>query len=74
MVSTIIVCFNMVYFNSVSEEIHTLRANLKEARMEHQSMEAQLRELRSTETATKVGPLRMLKLFLTGFLVQSRIS
>ncbi|KAF8967178.1 hypothetical protein BDZ97DRAFT_1917117 [Flammula alnicola] len=35
------------------EEIHTLRANLKEARQEHQALEAQLRELRSTETATK---------------------
>ena len=62
----------MVYLTSVSEEIHSLRANLKEARMEHQSMEAQLRELRSRETATKVGPLRMLTLFLTGFLVQNR--
>ena len=56
------------------EEIHTLRVNLKEARMEHQSMEAQLRELRSTETATKVGPVPMLTLSLTGFPVQNRFS
>ncbi|KAF9483517.1 hypothetical protein BDN70DRAFT_873831 [Pholiota conissans] len=35
------------------EEIHTLRSNLKEARHEHQALEAQVRELRSTETATK---------------------
>ncbi|KDR82878.1 hypothetical protein GALMADRAFT_58080 [Galerina marginata CBS 339.88] len=35
------------------EEIQTLRSNLKEARQEHQALEAQVRELRSTETATK---------------------
>ncbi|KAF8158177.1 hypothetical protein B0H34DRAFT_444170 [Crassisporium funariophilum] len=35
------------------EEIHTLRANLKEARQEHQVLEAHVRELRSTETSTK---------------------
>jgi len=62
----------MVYLTSVLEEIHTLRANFKEARMEHQSIEAQLRELRSRETATKVGPLCMLTVLLTGFLVQNR--
>lgn len=37
-----------------SEEIHILRANLKEARQEHQALEVQVRELRSTDTATKV--------------------
>ncbi len=56
------------------EEIHTLRVNLKEARMEHQSMEAQLRELRSTETVTKVGFLFMLTFSLTSFPVQNRFS
>ncbi len=56
------------------EEIHTLRVNLKEAHMEHQSMEAQLRELRSTETVTKVGFLFMLTFSLTSFPVQNRFS
>ena len=37
------------------EEIQTLRANLKEARQEHQTLEAQARELRSIETSTKVS-------------------
>lgn len=36
------------------EEIQTLRANLKGARQEHQTLEAQVRELRSIETSTKV--------------------
>lgn len=36
------------------EEIQTLRANLKEARQEHQTLEAQARELRSIETSTRV--------------------
>lgn len=39
---------------SVIEEIQTLRSNLKQARQEHQTLEAQVRELRSTENATKV--------------------
>ena len=39
---------------SVIEEIQTLRSNLKQARQEHQALEAQVRELRSTENATKV--------------------
>ena len=37
------------------EEILTLRTNLKEARLEHQTLEAQVRELRSIETSTKVS-------------------
>ena len=37
------------------EEIQTLRANLKEARQEHQTLEAQARELRSIETSTRVS-------------------
>lgn len=41
-------------FTYYVEEINTLRANLKEARQEHQALEAQVRELRSTETTTKV--------------------
>lgn len=36
------------------DEIKTLRANLKEARQEHQALEVQVRELRSTETSSKV--------------------
>lgn len=36
------------------EEIQTLRANLKQARQENQALESQVRELRSTETSTKV--------------------
>lgn len=31
-----------------------MRANLKQARQEHQALEAQVRELRSVETSTKV--------------------
>jgi len=38
-------------------EIQTLRANLKQARQDYQSLETQLREVRSTENATKVGIL-----------------
>jgi len=38
----------------VAEEIHTLRESLKEARQEHQTLEGQVRELRSAETANKV--------------------
>lgn len=47
----VVIC---AYPNALPEEIHTLRANLKEARQEHQTLEAQVRELRSTETAIKV--------------------
>lgn len=36
------------------EEIQTLRTNLKEARQDYQSLETQLREVRSAETSTKV--------------------
>ncbi|KAI0736332.1 hypothetical protein C8Q72DRAFT_803970 [Fomitopsis betulina] len=35
------------------DEIQTLRTNLKQARQEHQALEGQLRELRSSETATR---------------------
>jgi nucleoprotein TPR len=35
-----------------TDEIHTLRSNLKEARQEHQYLEAQVGESRSTETST----------------------
>ncbi|KAL6308319.1 hypothetical protein BKA93DRAFT_560042 [Sparassis latifolia] len=35
------------------EEIRTLRGNLKQARQEHQALESQVRELRSSETSTK---------------------
>lgn len=38
----------------VIEEVTTLRANLKEARQEHQKLETQIRDLRSTETSNKV--------------------
>ena len=38
---------------NLTEEIQNLRSNLKQARQEHQSLEGQLRELRSAETATK---------------------
>jgi nucleoprotein TPR len=51
-----------VYFYAVSlihdvaaEEVQTLRANLREARQDHQALEAQVRELRSAETSTKVS-------------------
>ncbi|SRR6266550_1082238 len=40
--------------NLTLEEIQTLRSNLKEARQDYQSLESQLRELRSAETSTKV--------------------
>lgn len=36
-----------------TDEIQTLRANLKQARQDHQALESQLRELRSMETAAK---------------------
>lgn len=36
------------------EEIQTLRVNLKQARQDQQSLETQLRELRSAESSTKV--------------------
>ena len=35
-------------------EIQTLRADLKQARQDHQALERQLRELTSAETSTKV--------------------
>ena len=38
------------------DEIKTLRANLKQARHDHQTLELQVRELRSTDTSTKVRP------------------
>ncbi|KAF6755929.1 hypothetical protein DFP72DRAFT_895626 [Ephemerocybe angulata] len=37
----------------IQTEIQTLRANLKEARQEHQALESQVRELKSSETSTK---------------------
>ncbi len=37
-------------------EIQTLRADLKQARQEHQALERQVRELTSAETSTKVCP------------------
>ena len=40
--------------NLTLEEIQTLRSNLKEARQDYQSLESQLRELRSAETSMKV--------------------
>lgn len=42
------------YTELVLEEVQTLRSNLKQARQEHQALEAQVRELRSTETSTTV--------------------
>lgn len=36
------------------EEIQTLRVNLKQARQDQQSLETQLREVRSAESSTKV--------------------
>lgn len=41
------------------EEIHTLREGLKQARQAQQSLETQLRELRSAESSTKVCPFIM---------------
>lgn len=38
----------------VIEEIQTLRTNLRQARQEYQTLESQVRELRSTETSNKV--------------------
>lgn len=38
---------------NLTDEIQTLRTNLKQARQEHQALEGQLRELRSSETATR---------------------
>ncbi len=43
------------YSKDSPEEIHTLQANLKEPRQEHQTLEAQVWELRSAETAVEVG-------------------
>ena len=40
--------------SSSLEEIQTLRASLKQARQDQQSLEIQLRELRSAESSTKV--------------------
>ena len=47
--------FSYIIAEPSIEEIQTLRANLKEARQEHQTLEAQVRELRSIETSTKVN-------------------
>lgn len=44
-------------FTFFTEEVTTLRANLKEARQEHQKLEAQLRDLRSSENSNKVRQL-----------------
>lgn len=41
----------------VTEEVQSLRTSLRQARQDHQTLEAQVRELRSTETSTKVGPV-----------------
>jgi nucleoprotein TPR len=53
---------SQVFFYAVSlihgvavEEVQTLRASLREARQDHQALEAQVRELRSAETSTKVS-------------------
>lgn len=57
------------------EEISTLRANLKQSRHEHQELEAQIRELRSTENSSKVYWLRPSSVFVLNvlrFLVQTR--
>ena len=43
------------------EEIQTLRSNLKEARQDYQSLEAQLREVRSAETSTKVMRSKLIR-------------
>ena len=40
----------------VVEEIQTLRTNLRQARQDYQTLESQVRELRSTETSNKVLP------------------
>lgn len=39
-----------------TEEVQNLRASLRQARQDHQVFETQMRELRSTETSTKVDP------------------
>ena len=51
-----------------TEEIQTLRTNLKDARQEHQTLEAQVRELRSIETSTKVSMW-----FCTRFIMKLKI-
>ena len=38
----------------MTEEISTLRTNLKQSRHEYQELEGQVRELRSTENSSKV--------------------
>ena len=39
-----------------TDEVQNLRKSLRQARQDHQALETQVRELRSTETSTKVGP------------------
>ena len=39
-----------------TEEVQNLRSSLRQARQDHQALETQVRELRSTETSTKVDP------------------
>ena len=38
----------------MAEEIHTLRESLKKARVEFSNLQAEIREVRSTETTNKV--------------------
>ena len=45
------------------EEIQTLRTSIKQARQDQQAVETQLRELRSTESSTKVCALSSLSVY-----------
>ena len=38
-----------------TDEVQNLRTSLRQARQDHQALETQVRELRSTETSTKVA-------------------
>lgn len=44
----------LITTHHITEEVTTLRANLKDARQEHQKLETQIRDLRSAETSNKV--------------------
>jgi predicted RNase H-like nuclease (RuvC/YqgF family) len=66
----------IIIAESSIEEIQTLRTNLKEARQEHQTLEARVRELRSIETSTKVSMsfcIRLIMKLKIYIVVQSRL-
>lgn len=47
-------CLSVYAKRASLDEIQTLRVSLKQARQDQQSLETQLRELRSAESSTKV--------------------